>query len=66
VIEDGEIGRFDPVRQSEIRAVIAKLVQAGHERRFLMLGSDGAVMLDRDAITMDAYTALHRDPTDPD
>jgi hypothetical protein len=61
MIEDEEIGRFDPDRQSEIRAAIARLVQVGHERRFLMLGRDGAVMIDRDGITVDAYTARDRD-----
>ncbi len=62
VIEEAEILKFDPAKQTEIRETIDKLVKNGHEPEFLMLNRDGRVLVDREAIEAAAEEALWKKP----
>jgi hypothetical protein len=61
MIDEAEIVRFEPGKQTEIRATIAEMVKLGYKARHLMLSERGSVLLDREAIEDEALKKALKD-----
>lgn len=61
MISNEEIVRFEPQKQAEISATIARMVENDYKARHLMLSDRGSVLLDREAIDIEAETNALRD-----
>jgi hypothetical protein len=61
MIDEAEIVRFKPGKQTEIRATIAEMVKLGYKARHLMLSDRGSVLLDHEAIEDEALMKALKD-----